>query len=95
MVGKVQRAALMVRQTRLAEHLQPDFEASSGQAAERAQRLADRPEHAEIAHRGAHRGRAPLENRHVPAAAGKLVRVRQPQHAGSDHDIVESRFIHL
>ena len=87
-VSEVQRAALQVRQTRLVKHLHPDFEAPSGQGAQWPQRLADRPEHAEIANGRSGCACAALQYGHSPATPRQMIRMRQAHDTRSDYDVV-------
>ena len=92
-VGEVQRAAVLEGQIRGGEDLQPGVQAPVRQGPELAERLADRPEHAEVANRGPFRRRAPLEDGDATAATGQFVRMGQADDPRPDHDVVESRFI--
>ena len=58
-VGQVQRAGPPVPEAARAEHLQPGRQAPPGEVAQRAKRLADRPEHAEVADGGPHDRQVP------------------------------------
>ncbi len=76
-------------QAGLLQHIEPDFQASPGELIERSRRLADRPEHAEIANGGSLCAVMALENHHAQTTPGEVVGVGQPQDASAHHgDVV-------
>ena len=53
-------------------------------------RLANRPEHAEVAYRSPDGLGVFLEDRNLATTSGKVVSMSQAQDAGTDHDVIES-----
>jgi hypothetical protein len=89
-IGEVERPGALVPEPCRDEDLMPDCQTPQRQVVEIAERLADRPEHAEVADRSTRGASAPFEDNDATTAPRELVCMRQPEDARADDRVVEA-----